>query len=152
MKQAMLRSFWIVALATCFATAASGANKMATYSLQVAAFAPNAGGQEAYALRRATDKVEWSVFVNRYLYAGDYPLMGATYDWRFPICDQSCFWQFYIQAGVGLSTTGPVLEVLWGTTLLWVARVDIATQMFFQSNRLISWSYPLWIGVSIPTW
>ncbi len=126
--------------------------KMVTYSLQAIAYAPNAGGQEAYALRRATDDNEWTLFVNRALYAGDYPLTGATYAWRFPVCDQSCFWQFYVQAGAGLSTAGPILEVLWGTTLLWTMRVDVATQMFFQTNRMITWSYPLWVGISMPTW
>lgn len=125
-------------------------SKMVTYSLQVLALAPNAGGQNAYALRRATDEEEMFAFYNNYLGAGEYSLIGLGYDWRFPICDQSCFWQFYFEAGGGVSTAGPFAELLWGTNIFWVARLDISTHFYLTSKRVIGWSYPLWVGISMP--
>jgi hypothetical protein len=121
-----------------------------TYSLQVAALAPNAGGQQAYALRRSTDEDEWFLFSNNYLETGKFPLTGAGYNWRFPICDQDCFWQFYVEVGGGISTAGPMAEVIWGMNFLWVTRLDIGTHFYLTQNRLITWSYPLWAGISVP--
>lgn len=126
------------------------ATNLVTYSAQFAAFAPNAGGQTAFSARRATDNHEWSLFANNYLTTGAVPLTGITYDLRFPICDQHCFWQFYVQTGVGISTAGPMVELLWGTILLWTMRLDFTTQMYVIPNRMIIWSYPLWVGISIP--
>jgi hypothetical protein len=121
-----------------------------TYSAQFLAYAPNAGGQQAYSLRRADDKGEWSVFANTYLMTGAFPLSGMTYNWRFPICNQSCFWQFFVEAGAGVSTAGPMVEVVWGSILLWSLRVDLSTQAFLIPQRVILWSYPFWMGVSLP--
>ena len=128
-----------------------GETKRQSYSLQVQAFAPNAGGQEAYALRMANDEREWSIFANRYLYAGSFPMVGALYSRRFPLCGQSCIWDFYAQAGLGVSSAGPLAEVLWGTNLFWILRLDFSTHLIMQ-KRLIVWGYPLWVGISIPTW
>ena len=121
-----------------------------TYSAAWQAWAPNAGGQRAYALRRATPHSEISIFMNEYLLAGNNPLYGATYDWRLPICDRNCFWQFYVQMGAGISSGGVLGEILWSSTFLWVARLDIATQIFLSQQRLVTWSYPLWLGLSLP--
>ena len=35
-----------------------------TWSLQLQGFAPNAGGQRVYALRRSTDDTEWAVIAS----------------------------------------------------------------------------------------
>ena len=126
------------------------ANDAVTYSLQIGALAPNAGGQTAYALRRATDEDEWFLFQNQYLSAGPLPLIGVGYDRRFPICDQSCFWQFYVQVGGGVSTAGPMVEILWGTNLFWLLRIDVGTHFYVTKERVITWSYPLWTGISLP--
>lgn len=119
-------------------------------SFQTSAMAPNAGGQNAFALRRGSNDEEWSVFSNQYLRTGDYPLSGLVYAKRFPICGTHCFWQFYVQTGIGISSAGPLFEVTWGTNLLWLARIDFATQAFVTTDRLIFWSYPLWLGISLP--
>jgi hypothetical protein len=143
-----LRLFVIAVLAT--APVSLRAAEDITYSLQVAALAPNAGGQQVYALRRATDKNEWFLFSNSYLETGKYPLTGVGYNWRFPICDQECFWQFYVEVGGGISTAGPMAEIIWGMNLLWVTRLDIGTHFYVTQNRIITWSYPLWAGISVP--
>ena len=132
------------------ALAETKGDKHTTYSLQALAFAPNAGGQQAYALRRATDKSEWTLFANYYLQTAGGPLMGGGYDLRMPVCDQRCFWQFYAQIGGGVSTIGPYVEVLWGTNLFWILRLDIATHFYITAARAIFWSYPLWAGLSLP--
>jgi hypothetical protein len=135
-----------------------------TATAQVGAFAPNAGGQEAYTMRLSTNRWEAGVFSNQYLLAGDHPLTGAFYDWRFPICDDSCFWQFFVQAGGGVSTGGPIAQATWGTVIpllpIWLPRrapsyvpalrLDMTTQMIFIRYRGVTWSYPLWVGISIP--
>ena len=145
-----LQIFLIVYLLFLDSSLLLGKTNITTYSLQLHALAPNAGGQEAYALRRATNSWELELFVNTYLRTGEYPLAGIIYNKRFAICDDSCFWQFYVQAGAGLSTAGPIIEFLWGTNFLWIIRLDIATQVLANPNRLIFWSYPLWIGFSLP--
>ena len=135
------------------------AEKKITYSLQAMALAPNAGGQMVYALRRGTNDREMSVFANTYLYAGDYPLTGAIYSWRFPIVNDDWFWQLYVELGAGISTAGPMAEILWGTIMLWTVRIDIATHvMFVPSNSdrsgrpasMVLWSCPIWVGLAIP--
>lgn len=123
-----------------------------TWSALGLALAPNAGGQAAYSVRRATDDNEIGVFANTYLMAGNYPLLGAVYDWRFPICGQECFWQFFAQAGVGLSTAGPLVELTWSTIPFWILRVDITTHIIAVPWRAVTWSYPLWVGLSLPLW
>jgi hypothetical protein len=134
-----------------------------TVSAQAMALAPNAGGQEAYTLRLATNDWEAGAFSNQYIVAGDQPLTGVFYDLRYPICDDSCWWQFFAQTGVGISNGGPLAQITWGTVLpllpLWLPtssprylpalRLDITTQMIFIRYRGVTWSYPLWAGISI---
>jgi len=142
----------LLTLATVFLLAgpAPAETKLHTYTLQLQATAANAGGQKAYALRRGNDFGELGVFYNEYLTAKDMSLFGATYGWRFPICGQSCFWQAFAQVGGGISNGGPLFEVIWSTIPFWVVRLDFATQIFVGKTRLITWSYPLWLGVSLP--
>ena len=121
-----------------------------SYSLLLKSHTSNAGGQDAYSLRRSSDETEWNLFINTYLLAGNEPLVGATYNKRYAICGHSCFWQFYVQAGIGGSTAGPVVELLWGTVFLWVVRIDIATQIYITRERAVFWSYPAWVGLSMP--
>lgn len=129
-------------------SALQAATQDVTYSFQFQSFAPNAGGQRAYALRRATDAREIGLFLNEDLLSAGNPIFGALYDWRFPICDQSCWVQLYFQAGIGLSTAGPIAELTWGSNFLWTARIDITTHAFFTTNRVVLWSLPIWVGLS----
>lgn len=122
----------------------------ASYSFSWQAFAPNAGGQRAYILRRSTNHKEINLFYNEYLVAGSQAIMGGGYNWRFPICDNACFWQFFVQSGLGVSTGGPYVEFSWTTVPFWLARLDITTHLFITKSRLVTWSYPLWIGISLP--
>jgi len=142
----------------------NAAGKDRTLTLQAMAFAPNAGGQEAYAVRMHQADREYSLFANRYLMAGQYPLVGGVYSVRFPVCDETCWWQFFVQLGAGISSAGPLTEIIWGTMIpiapLWLPRpspkylpairLDIATQMIIVPQRLVIWSYPLWLGISLP--
>ncbi len=125
-----------------------------TVSAQGVALAPNAGGQEAYSLRLATNSWEVGAFSNQYIVTGKYPLTGAFYDRRFPICDDTCWWQFFVQTGGGLSTGGPFAQITWGTIVPSIRfvpalRLDISTQMIFIRYRGVTWSYPLWAGISV---
>jgi hypothetical protein len=131
---------------------------------QGVALAPNAGGQQAYSLKLAHGDWEAGAFSNQYVTAGSYPLSGGTFDWRFPVCDDQCFWQFFAQAGAGVSTGGPLAEITWGAVIplipLWLPtrappylpalRIDITTQLIFVRWRAVTWSYPLWVGLSVP--
>lgn len=130
--------------------ALGGESKLVSYTLQWQAYAPNAGGQKSYGLRRSTESSEWSLFMNEYLLANDRPLIGGVYSWRFPICGSACPLQIYGQGGLGLSSGGVLGEIGWSFTALWVARVDVLTQIYASQTRLIGWSYPLWFGISIP--
>ena len=145
-------------------TSAFAAEKNWTATFQVGAFAPNAGGQDAYGLRVHRDNREYTLFSNSYLMAGAYPLTGAIYSWRFPICDETCWWQFFAQIGAGVSTAGPLAEIVWGSQIplapLWLPRsapkylpslrFDVTTHMIAVPYRLVLWSYPLWLGISVP--
>jgi hypothetical protein len=142
----------ILIVASTIGSQASARSERTTWSVMGMALAPNAGGQAAYSLRRATDQNEMGVFANTYLQAGNYPLLGAVYDWRFPLCGQECFWQFFAQAGVGLSTGGPLVELTWGTIPFWILRVDVTTHIIAVPYRAVTWSYPLWVGLSLPLW
>ena len=154
-------------VAILFATssaAAAVADDRYTITSQVGAFAPNAGGQEAYTLRLSRGDWEGGAFSNRYVIAGDYPLTGAFVDRRFAICGTECFWQFFVQFGAGGSNGGPLAQITWGTIIpalpLWLPtsapryvpqiRLDITTQLIFIRYRAVTWSYPLWVGVSVP--
>lgn len=159
----LLLKLLLVGLAFAESGVAFAADKKYTVSAQGMALAPNAGGQQAYTLKLATNDWEAGVFSNQYILAGNMPLTGATYDLRFPICDDSCWWQFFAQTGVGLSNGGPIAEITWGTVIpllpLWLPtsapryvpalRLDVTTQMIFIRYRAVTWSYPLWAGISI---
>ena len=88
-----------------------------TVTGQYMALAPNAGGQQAYALRLGTNDWEGGAFSNQYILAGDKPFTGVFYDFRFPICDDSCWWQFFAQTGGGFSNGGPFAQITWGTII-----------------------------------
>lgn len=141
--------------------AASGPVKV---SLQYQAFAPNAGGQTVYGLRVARNNREYAIFQNQYLTAGDAPLAGGIYSWRFPACDTSCFVHLHAQAGLGITSAGPMTEILWGGELpllplalnggtiryVPMLRLDFASHWIVTAQRVISWSYPFWLGLSVP--
>lgn len=146
------------------ATRAMAVDKPLKVSVQYAAFAPNAGGQITYGFRGHRNNREIAIFQNQYLTAGSEPLLGALYAWRFPICDESCMIHIHAQAGVGVTSAGPLVEFLWGTeipvlplalnggTIPYVPmlRFDIASHWIATRSRLITWSYPFWIGVTLP--
>ena len=127
------------------------------------ALAPNAGGQDAYSLRIHGGPGEGHAFLNRSLSVGGRPLFGAGYDLRFSGCDD-CFWKFFIQTGGGLSNGGIYLEMDWGLAIpllpIWLPRsppkyvpqlrVDFATHLIFGQLRPSLWSYPLWLGITLP--
>lgn len=136
-----------------------------TISSQYAALAPNAGGQIAYSARLAKDDAwEASVFNNQYLLAGERSYIGGVYSWRFPVCLKNCWWKFFAQTGAGISNAGPIGEITWGTELpllpLWLPRaaprfvpalrLDVTSQFILIQYRAITWSYPIWAGISIP--
>jgi hypothetical protein len=121
-----------------------------SYAIQWQASAPNAGGQQAYGFRRSTQKSEWGLFINDYILAGGRPLVGGVYDFRYPLCGSGCLLQVYGQAGLGLSSAGVFSEIGWSTTTLWIFRIDVLTHLYFTRSRIINWSYPLWIGFTIP--
>jgi len=125
--------------------------------------APNAGGQEAYRIEGYETPHAWHAFYNRALIVGKLPLMGAGYNYRMSVCDESCFWRFFAQVGGGLSNGGPYGEISWGTIIplvpLWLPvsaprfipslRLDITSQFYLAKNRIITWSYPIWAGVAL---
>lgn len=129
-----------------------------------AAFAPNAGGQESHSLKLLYDNVEYSIFVNEYIRAGEYPLSGVTMEWVSPICDKECWGNLFLQYGVGASMGGPIANLTWSFQLpilpIWLPmsapkyvpqiRLDFTSQFIFVRYRAVSWSYPLWLGLSIP--
>lgn len=143
---------------------ALAADKRYHLAVQAGALAPNAGGQQVYSLKLATNDWEIGAFSNQYLLAGNLPMSGITYDLRWPICDDSCFWQFFFQAGGGGSNAGPLLEMTWSAIIplipIWLPtrappyypalRIDFTTQMIFIRWRSVTWSYPLWLGISVP--
>lgn len=158
--------FLLVAALVWFLTGTRtmAAEKAVNVSLQYAAFAPNAGGQVAYGIRGLRNNREIAIFQNQYLTAGGQPLLGVLYAWRFPICDESCMVHLHTQVGIGLTSAGPLVEFLWGTeipilplglnggTIPYVPmlRVDVASHWMATHSRLITWSYPFWVGVTLP--
>lgn len=135
-----------------------------TLTMQTLSLAPNAGGQTAYSARLLSSDFEYGVFSNTYLLAGNYPLTGAVMNYHMPLCEKDCWWQFFAQAGGGISTGGPLAEITWGMILplvpLWLPtkapkyypalRLDITSQFIFIRNRALIWNYPMWIGLSLP--
>ena len=146
------------------ASGAGAADTRYELTIQGKALAPNAGGQDSYSLKLATNDWEVGGFVNQYITAGGKPMVGGTFDYRFPICDDTCFWQFFAEAGGGASTGGPMADITWGTMIplvpLWLPmsaprylpqlRIDFTTQFIFIRWRAVTWSYPLWAGITIP--
>lgn len=171
-----LRSVWLRAmvashrnivltfLVTICSPPAHAKTERTTVSAQVGAFAPNAGGQEAYALRLAKGDNEFAGFANTYLLAGGRPLLGATWSKRFAICGDECWWKFYAQVGAGATTAGPVIDTTWSMNIpllpIWLPRpafpwvpalrLDVSTHFIGVRSRVVVWSYPLWAGVSVP--
>jgi hypothetical protein len=147
------------------ATAVSAANKKDRYTVtgQFLSLAPNAGGQTAYRLEVHNNDHAFYGFNNRALLVGNTTLFGAGYDHRLPVCDESCFWQFFVQLGGGLTNGGGFAQVAWGTMIplipIWLPvdaprfipmlRVDITTQFYATTKRVVTWSYPLWVGISL---
>lgn len=141
---------------------AAGKNNRYTVSGQILSLAPNAGGQKAYKLEVHTNGHAVYGFNNRSLLVDETTLYGAGYDYRLPVCDESCFWQFFVQIGGGLTNAGGFAEVTWGSMIpllpFWIPassprfipmlRIDITSQFFATRERVITWSYPLWIGLS----
>ena len=122
-----------------------------TISLHYKSWTSNAGGQVAYSLKWAhNDEWEWNLFSNQFLITGDFPLTGLTYGLRFPVCKRSCFISMFGQAGIGLSSAGPVVEFLWSLKPLWLFRIDMVTHLYFSQPQPIVWSYPFWLGMSVP--
>jgi hypothetical protein len=131
-------------------------------TFQARALAANAGGQEAYKLEWYHDHHAFYGFKNQALIVGNYSLMGAGYNYRLPICDSSCFWQFFAQVGGGVSNAGLYEDITWGSIIpmlpIWLPfsapryipafRIDITSQFFPNRQRLITWSYPLWVGIT----
>lgn len=159
-----VRIKFLLLLACLCSASASAAENRYTLTAQYESLAPNAGGQIAYGLRLANNNWEGGIFSNQYLTAGGLPLSGAVFDRRFAICDDSCWWQFFVQVGGGFSNAGPLAEVTWATIIpllpIWLPtsapkyypalRIDITSHIIFSRYRGIAWSYPLWVGVSIP--
>lgn len=120
-------------------------------SMQYMALTGNAGGQNAYALSLSRENTrEYSLFVNQHLITGKIPLCGATYNLRSYLFPAHLPLTAFIQAGAGLSTAGPLIALTWNLTVLQVARIDISTHLYFPSFRPMIWSYPLWIGITLP--
>lgn len=156
-------AFFSLCIACTWDASAWGADQPWATSVQVGALAPNAGGQAVYTIREYHAKREYSVIANTYLSAGKYPLAAGIYSWRFPLCGEECWWQFHSQVGAGFSTAGPVVELLWGSILpvapLWLPRagpkyfpairIDFATHLIAIPYRVVMWSYPLWIGMTV---
>jgi hypothetical protein len=141
----------LVAIVLAHGYAATAHARDYALALQGAALAPNAGGQEAWALRFATDNSrEYSIFANEYLRTGDYPLVGAIYSFRFPIFSR--VWPIYsfVQIGAGASSAGPVAEFLMNLTPAWVVRIDFSTHFYAIPERVIVWNYPFWVGLTVP--
>lgn len=150
-------------IASLVSTPLTASDKPYTVSASKGALAPNAGGQEAYAVRVVHDGAEAHAYLNRSLTVAGKPLVGAGYDLRFESCED-CFWKAFIQTGGGLSNAGPYIELNWGLAIplipVWLPmappryvpqlRVDFATHLIFGNIRPSAWSYPLWIGIAVP--
>jgi hypothetical protein len=120
------------------------------YSLQGLAYTANAGGQTSVAVRRRAADYEWSLFGNDYLRAGGIPLIGLSWDRRFEMLGPGWPLRPYFQVGPGISTGGPFAELMWGCTIAYVLRIDIATHLIATSKRIVSWNYPFWVGMTVP--
>jgi hypothetical protein len=119
-------------------------------ALQALALAPNAGGQESYSIKYHRGDYEWSLFSTNYLITNGNPLTGLTLARRFDICKSNCWVQGFVQPGFGFTQIGAHFDLTWGTVIGYAVRIDLTTQLYTGHSRLLSWSYPLWVGVSFP--
>ena len=131
-------------------------------SMRFKSFTSNAGGQNAFAASYSNEKHEYTVFSNQNLQTENYPLTGGIYSWRFLGCEKNCMWNFYGNVGGGISNGGPMAEVLVGVMVpivpVWFTggplkyvpyvRLDFGNQFFASRHRVITWSYPLWLGLA----
>lgn len=113
-------------------------------------FAPNVDGQNAYSLKLTFTDQEFSLLSNEDLQAGSSSLIGVTWDYRIPSCAIYCSFSHALLLGGGLTTAGPLLELTWSFNLFWLARLDFTSHYFVSTTRLINWSYPLWLGFTLP--
>jgi hypothetical protein len=155
---------YVLSCLVCSFSSVLCAEELDSISFQDRALAPNAGGQTAYSLKLAYGSMEYGAFANEYLRAGDYPLSGITVDYRLALCEKDCWGNFYAQAGVGGSTGGPLASLTWSLQIplvpIWLPmaapkylpqlRVDFTTHFIFVQYRAVTWSYPLWLGITIP--
>lgn len=144
------RAFAVLVGLILGSSGACGADEDSATSLQVKAFAANAGGQDVYALRRTQGVHEFGFMLNESLLAGGKPLVGAMYDYRFDLCGLLCPVNAYLAFGAGISTAGPFIEVTWGMGLFWLTRLDFSSHIYLSQDRFVVWSYPLWFGISVP--
>lgn len=133
---------------------------VAVYKL---ALAPNAGGQEAYRIEAHQNHHAFYGFNNRDLMIGKNTMYGLGYGYRLPICGDDCFWRLFTQVGGGLTNGGGFAEITWGIVIplipIWLPisapryipsiRLDVSTHFFATTSRVLTWSYPLWLGLSV---
>ena len=155
--------FALLLLAVSNKTLAAAKPDLYTISAQGLALAPNAGGQDAFRLEGYHKNQAVYGFNNRALLVSNTTLFGVGYAYRLPICDESCFWQFFVQVGGGLSNAGGFLDVTWGSQIplvpIWLPvasprfipslRIDISSHFFATRTRVLTWSYPLWVGLAL---
>jgi hypothetical protein len=126
-------------------------NAYSLLSFQYHAVTGNAGGQNAYALSLAQHNTrEFGIFVNEHLTTGRIPLTGATYSRRYLLTPDYYALTSFVQAGCGISSAGPLFALTWNLTALQVVRLDITTHIYFPQLRPLVWSYPLWLGITVP--
>jgi hypothetical protein len=156
--------FWIFLVPWIFPPFMFGKTDRYQIALQSTALAPNAGGQEIYSLKLSRADWEASLFSNQSISAGNMAYSGGVLLKRFSVCDDSCFWQFFVQLGAGGSNGGPITEMTWGTIIpllpIWLPlsapkfvpalRIDITTQIVYIRWRAVTWTYPFWVGISVP--
>lgn len=148
MKKNLVHSFRFLVVLIIFLVP-SNRSYSGDLSLQLGATAPNAGGQSAFAIRKMFETVELSVFRSSYLSTSSGSLIGAIGSYRLFHYNPSSYFGAYTQLGGGMTSAGPVTEIVWGMKLL-VMRLDFATHMYWTKSRVITWSYPLWIGFTFP--
>lgn len=141
---------YILSLIVCGELLAFNVGEIESVTVQGQALASNAGGQEAYSLRLSNDNYEAGLFTNHYLLVDDKPLIGGILALRYPFCGHECWLDAFVQVGGGGSTGGGIIELLWGLNVLKILRVDVVTHVMISSERPILWSYPLWVGVTVP--
>ena len=162
----MLAIFWSPHFLESASFAQSSGSPNTSYhaiSLNTLALAPNAGGQKAYRLEWYHNHHAFSLSENKSLLVGSTSLKGLGYSYRLSVCDADCFWQFFSQVGGGVSNASAYGEISWGMIIpmlpFWFPtsapryipafRIDIASQFYPNAHRIITWSYPLWAGITV---